>query len=474
MIILRDYQEELVGGARAALGRGIKRLLLQSPAGSGKTVMASYMVKGALDRGMSSMFLVHREELARQASRTFRTFKIPHGFVMSSMTMDVRAAVKIAMIDTLRNRLDKVPAPRLLFVDECHHAASPTWRKVLDYYAAQGTIIIGLSATPQRLDGRGLDDLFEEMIPGPAVSRLIAAGALSRYVYLAPPSMLDLTSVKQRAGDYAQDQLAEASDKPAIIGDAVEHYKRLLPGKRAIAFAVSIKHSMHIVEMYRAAGIPAEHVDGDTDPLKRVQTIEAFGRGDVKVMSNVGLFGEGFDVPACEGVQMLRATQSLSWHIQACGRAMRPHESKDLAILLDHVDNWKLHGLPDDDREWSLEGRKKKAGKRKETDEEVQVKQCPKCYHVHAPAPVCPRCGHVYEVKGRELLQVDGELREITKEDAAALKAIRAKELEKATTIEQLEVLAMQRGYSPGWASHIMKARKQKQARIINNYRGKT
>lgn len=461
-IVLRAYQDNLVAGARAELNSGCKRLVVQSPAGSGKTVTAAYMVRGVVERGMRAMFLVHREELARQASKTFRRFRIPHGYVMASMTMDVRQPVHVAMVDTLRNRLDKVPRPDVLFIDECHHAVSPTWKRIADHYAELGTIIIGLSATPIRLDGRPLSDIFESMVVGPSVKELIAIGALSPYDYFRPPTLLDLTKVKTKYGEYATSDLAEASDRPAIIGDAVEHYKRVLARKRAIAFAVNVQHSRHIADQFNSAGIPAIHVDGETPAAERMAAVSAFERGDIYLMSNVGLFGEGFDVPACEGMIGLRATQSLSLHIQMCGRPMRPHESKDSAVILDHVDNLRRHGLPDADREWSLEGRKKRAGKRAADDDDgPPVAQCPKCYVVHTPAPFCPRCGHEY-AKKKELEQVDGQLVKVTEADKEAMAIAARAEVHKARTMEELVAIAERRNYSPKWAKHVFEARMKK------------
>lgn len=465
MIRLRDYQEHLVGGARSAIERGISRLLVQSPAGSGKTVTSSFMVHGAHQRGMRAMFAVHREELAKQASKTFRGFGIPHGYVMSSMTMDARQSVHVAMIDTLRNRIDKVPRPDMLVVDECHHAVSPSWQKVINHYHERGTLIIGLSATPIRLDGRPLSGMFDEMILGPTVRYLIDIGSLAEYDYYRPPSLIDLTGVKSRGGDFASDQLAEVTDTPKIVGDAVEHYLRLMPGKRAIAFAVNVKHSQNVAATFKAAGVPAAHLDGETPPAVRAAIIQAFERGEILVLSNVNLFSEGFDVKACEGVLILRATQSLALHIQICGRAMRvdPANPNKRAIILDHVNNLSRHGLPDEEREWSLDGKKKRAGRKKDADDQsVKVSQCPKCYHVHQPQPTCPNCGHVYEATARKMEQVEGELIKVTPEQKAAIQRERLQRQKSARSLEDLQALEKEFGYSRGWAKHVWTARSGK------------
>lgn len=465
-IVLRDYQSTMVDEARAHVVAKVKRVLIQAPCGAGKTVIGSAIIRNAYLNGRTVFFLVHREELAKQAARTFRQFGIPHSFIMAQYTMSRTERVFVAMIDTLRNRLDKVPVPGLILVDECHHAASPSWRKVLDYFAERGAVIIGLSATPARLDGRPLNDIFSVMVPGPSVKDLIAWGNLSQYDYYLPPQVADLSGVRTLAGDYDKKELAERMDKPQVVGDAIEHYKRFLGGKRAIVFAVSIKHSMHVVEQFRAAGVPAEHVDGEMDSKDRSAAIARFEAGETLVLSNCSLFGEGFDIKACEGVILLRATQSLSLHIQMVGRAMRPHESKERAIILDHVGNVKRHGLPDDDHEWSLEGRKKKGRKKKdEEDDGPKVAQCPKCYTAHAPAPVCPKCGHLYEPKGRrEMEQVEGALVKITPEMRAEIAAQRKAEVGKARTLEDLLRIEKERGYKPGWAHMTHNARAKKKA----------
>lgn len=464
-IVLRDYQETLIGGARDLIGSGIGRILVQSPAGSGKTVTSSFMVKGAYDRGMRAMFMVHREELAKQASRTFRSFGIPHGFIMSSMTMDTRHSVHVAMIDTLRNRIDKVPRPDMLVVDECHHAVSPSWQKVINHYHERGTLIVGLSATPVRLDGRPLSGLFDRMVLGPSVRHLIDIGSLAEYDYYRPPSLIDLASVKSRGGDFAIDQLAEATDKPSIVGDAVEHYMKLLRGRRAIAFCVNVKHSKNVAASFNARGVPAAHLDGESPPAERAAKIAAFERGELLVLTNVNLFSEGFDVKACEGVLILRATQSLALHIQICGRAMRvdPDNPAKRAIILDHVNNLSRHGLPDEEREWSLDGRKKRPGRKKDADDEsVKVSQCPKCYHVHQPQPTCPNCGHVYEATARKMEQVDGELVKVTADQKAAIQRERLQRQKSARSLEDLQALEKEFGYSRGWAKHVWTARSGK------------
>lgn len=425
------------------------------------TVVGAYIAKSASEKKRRVLFLVHREELAKQASRTFTAFGVEHGMIMAGRTFDPTQSVYVGMIDTVRNRIQKDKLrlrPAVVLVDECHHAVSKGWKFVIDHFHSLGAVVIGLSATPQRLSGEPLSDVFDVMVPGPTVRELIDRGSLCDYAYYAPPQIVDLDEVHTKYGDFATSELAAATDKPTITGDAISHYKRLLPGKRAIIFAVNITHSKHVVEQFCADGIPAAHVDGEMDRSERSRIVKAFEDGEILVMSNVSLFGEGFDVKACDGVIMLRATQSLALHVQMVGRAMRPHETKEKAVIIDHVGNVGRHGLPDADHDWSLEGKKKKRGKKKDT-EEIKVKQCPTCYRVHVPASECPYCGHVYEASRSGPEQVDGELREITREMLEAQRKEARITQGKAQTVDELMAAT---GMSRFRAQAIVKARADK------------
>lgn len=458
-ITLRPKQERVIGESRIKL-RSTKRLLIQAPCGFGKTVVGSYIVKNAKDKGRRVYFLTHRDELARQASRTMKAFDIEHGFIMSAFTPAYHQQVQIAMIDTLRNRLEKVPVPDVLLVDECHHAVSNSWQNVINYFNERGAVVIGLSATPQRLDGRPLNDIFEDMVLGPTVRELIDEGNLSDFTYYAPPQVADLAGLKMKYGEFDQKEMADRIDKPQVFGDAIEHYKKILPGKRAIAFHVNIAGSKHFAEQCRQAGVPALHVDGEMDPKERSKAVKSFERGETLILSNVALFGEGFDIAACDGVILLRRTASLSLFIQMCGRALRIASGKTRAVILDHVGNIQIHGLPDADHDWSLEGKKKKGKKKKGDEPSIELIQCPKCYVVSEPAAVCPKCGYVFPPRGRgEMEKVDGELQEITPEMREQMAAHQRREQGNARTVEEM---VEKLGYSVARAEKIFAARKEK------------
>lgn len=462
MMELRDYQHRMLDGARDYLRRGIRRIVLHAPTGAGKTVLSAAMLGNAAKRGLSSVFAVHRREILRQSSDTFRAVNITHGVIAPGF-MYTPQRVQIASIATLARRIDKLPVPDLIVVDECHHAPSKSWSAILHRWSSAA--VCGLSATPSRLDGRGLSELFDVIVSGPSTADLIRDGWLCPYRVFAPPG-ISVEGVHTRMGDYANDELEKASDKPTITGDAVAHYLRLCRGKRAIVFCVSVQHSMHVAEAFNAAGVIARHVDGDTPDAERDATMDAFARGDVKVVTNCALFSEGLDIVGIEAVILLRPTQSLALHLQQVGRALRPAPGKREALILDHAGNSMRLGLPDDEREWTLEGRER--GRRTQNEVPVPIKTCPKCYAVCRAQVLACECGHRFIAEGRAVQVVDGELTEVNVELLRAQQQRQARrEQGSADSIDKLIALGRARGYkNPGaWARFVLRAREQKRRR---------
>lgn len=462
-ITLRPYQEALLNGARKSFRERKRAVLLQLPTGGGKTVSGSKMIEGSSAKGNICWWLAHRRELIGQTSKTFAAMGIAHGIIAGGHSTDSQKKVQIGSIQTVARRLDDLPPPDLIIFDECHHLGASQWQKVFDAFPAAK--IIGLTATPWRLDGKGLGTWFEDMINGPTVAQLIDEGALSRYRLFAP-TQINTAAIKMQAGDFKKDDLAAIMDKPSITGDAVQHYLKLCRGKRAVAFAVNVEHSQHIAAQFNAHGIPAEHVDGTMDSGSRDSAIQRFIAGETLVLTNCELFGEGFDVPAIEAVILLRPTKSLSLHLQQVGRALRPAPGKAEAIILDHAGNSIIHGLPDDEREWSLADREKR---KKDDKTTVPVKTCMECFHVYRPAPKCPACGHQPVGQAREIEQRDGELAEV---DPAVLRAARKQEERRAQSIDDLIKLGEQRGYKNPrvWAEKFHAARQTARARYQPDY----
>lgn len=441
MLQLRDYQSDLIERTRQAM-RSHRNVLMQAPTGSGKTALTVFMMATAAKRGKRSMFLVHQSELLQQTSEALWKQKLEHGMICPGKAYS-KLPVQVASVQTLVRRMEKYPEPDLIVIDECHRAAANTYRKVLEFYP--NARVIGLTATPSRTDGKGLDDLFDTIVEGPAVRSLIDAGYLSEYELIAPPIDIDMSDIKTKMGDYDKKELEAAVDKPTITGDAVAQYKRHAMGKRCVVMCVSIKHAEHVCAQYKAAGIEAVQIDGKMTNAERKGVVERFRRGEVKVICNVQLLLEGVDIPAISVVQWLRPTQSLIVWLQGCGRGLRPSPGKDKLMILDHVGNWSRHGIPDAEREWSLAGRPK--GRRKKADEEpdLSVTQCLSCFHVFRSGPdACPSCGEPLPKKGRaELEVVEGELEKI---DLDQIRRERKREQGQARTLEGLVALGLRRG----------------------------
>ncbi len=343
-------------------------------------------------------------------------------------------------------------------VHNCHHIAAAGWAAI--HAAFPNAFHVGLTATPERLDGKGLGKFFKVMVHGPSVAWLIENKYLSPYKIFVPPG-ISVAGLHTRMGDYVHSELEEAADKPTVTGDCIKHYQKYANGKRAVAFCVSIKHSLHVVEQFLAAGIPAEHVDGETDQGVRDAAIKRFESGETLVLSNVDLFGEGFDLPAIEAVILLRPTKSLGLYLQQVGRGLRVSPGKPHAVVLDHANNSGPHGLPDDERAWSLEGREGKS--RGGATAALGVKVCKSCFAAcRSGTTECANCGKVFEVEGREVEHADGELVEI---DADALRRKRQKEVGDAGDDEaSLVEIGKKRGYKNpfAWARHILIQRRQR------------
>lgn len=447
MFKLREYQELLIDGSRIEFMNGKKRTCIVAPCGAGKTVIMAWMSAQAKLKGNNVLFAVHRQELIDQSSETFQALGVSHGIIANGYPMNVSEKIQIASIQSVVRRINKINPPQIIILDEAHHATASTWRKLLAFYPE--AYVIGLTATPARMGGQGLGDIFESLIMGPSVKELISWGNLSPYRYYSPPVAVDFSDLHVKYGDYVQSEVALCMDKSEIIGDLIAQYQKLAPGARAVCYCASIEHSQHTADMFRLAGIPALHIDGETKDLVRKAAINDFKLGKIKILCNVDLISEGFDVPAMEAVILARPTQSKTLHIQQAMRPMRIDKNNPdkVAIIIDHVGNVYRHGLPDEDREWTLESKKKKSAPR-----EVMLKICPKCYGAHPPKPICPYCQHVYAVAVQEAIaEKAGELTEILE----IQKKEKKQEVGRARNVVSLEQIAMQRGYNPNWVKKM-------------------
>jgi superfamily II DNA or RNA helicase len=449
---LRPYQDRLANDIRCAFVSGAKRPLVVSPTGSGKTVLFSYITSRVLERGSRVVIVAHRREILDQISGTLSNVSVPHGFIQTGKPMSKQPAM-VASIQTLRRRLDQVTAPDLVIIDEAHHSVSKSYVNM--FAAWPDALFIGVTATPERRDGKGLGVMFDRMVMGPSVQWLIDNGFLAKPVYYAPKHTPDLSSVSKVAGDFDRAETEEIIDTPRITGDAVTHYRKFCPNQRAVAFCISVAHAQHVADQFCAAGVPAASIDGTLDPEIRSKRVQDLTLGKILVLTSCELISEGFDLPAVNAAILLRPTHSLSMHLQQLGRALRPFPGKTHATILDHVGNCLRHGLAEQQREWDLKGRINRTKK----STPVETKQCSKCFAIFA-GTACPQCGAEREVTVREVEQVDGELQRLSIEDIQKKRDERREE-GKCKTLDDFRSLAAKRGYKPGWAFFRWKARQR-------------
>ena len=452
---LRPYQSDGIADIRSAYTNGAQSVLYCLPTGGGKTFMFCHIAAAAARHGTRTCILVHRDTLLRQASAALSAYGVPHGIIAPGHT-PTDDLVHVASVHTLARRLARHRFDLLIF-DEAHHAVAGTWRAIVS--AHPDAHILGVSATPTRTDGHGLDDVFQVLVEGPGIQSLISDGYLVRPRLFPSRRQLDLVRVHITRGDYDRQELADVMDQDGVTGDAVEEYARHCPGVPAVVFCVSVAHSEHVAARFQAAGYRAASINGRQTAEQIHATVAGLASGTVQVLTSCDLISEGFDCPVVQAAILLRPTQSESLYIQQGGRALRPAPGKECAWILDHAGNCFRHGLLQDVRDWSLSGRKRRAG---QSGLAVPVRQCPKCFCCHHPATVCPECGYIYTVDERRADWKAGHLEEVHEEEMRLIQEARRRarlEVARARTLPELHELARARGYAPAWASIIYQQR---------------
>lgn len=442
---LRPYQVSAVEELRAGYREGFRRQLLTSPTGSGKTVLFSFVTQSSAARGQRTVIMAHRSEILRQISKTLDSFGVSHRVLKAGMSTPKLAQTVVASVNTLGRRLEDFPPPDLCIVDEAHHSAAGTWAKIFGAWAS--TRFLGVTATPERLDGKGLGDFYDRMVRGPEVHWLIENGFLSKPLYYAPAKLVETSSIRKVAGDFSKGEAAKVIDKPTITGDAVAQYRKICPGKTAVAFCISLAHCIHVANQFRGCGIPAAVIDGTMTDEQREQVISDLRDRRILVLVSCELISEGFDLPAVEAVILLRPTASLSLHLQQIGRGLRPSPGKTVTYVLDHVGNCLRHGLAEEIRDWTLDGYSER--KRKE-ENPIKTRRCENCFAIFN-GPICPSCGEPYQAKVRQVETVAGDLKQLSPEQMAAIRT-RKREESQCRTYEDFQRLGQARGYKPGWA----------------------
>lgn len=439
MYSLHPYQNELVKKARTELAQGKHSVLLVSPAGSGKSVIIAEIARLATEKNGHVLFMVHRKELIEQITGSFHTNEVQ----MENTT--------IMTVGRIVNRLDQLPKPSLIITDETHHSLAKTYRDIYDYYADVPRL--GFTASPWRMSGQGFTDVYQSMVEGPQVEWLIENNFLAPYKYYSVNLINEDKLKKSSTGDYTKNSIDDAIGG-TIYGDVIENYRKLADGKQAIVYCHSVDFSKEVAEAFRSEGIAAEHADAKTSKVEREKIMSDFRSGALKVLCNVDLISEGFNVPDCEVVILLRPTESLVLHIQQSMRSMRYKPGKR-AIIIDHVANYLKHGLPDTPRKWTLEQRERKGNKKTDSDA-IPIKQCPQCMSVMLSSISICECGHEF-IAERNMEIEEAELVEITKDFTLQANYIVTKSVDELSTMEELKAYRKAKNYKPGWVYYQAK-----------------
>ncbi len=457
---LRPYQTKALEEVRAAYRAGTKRVLLVAPTGSGKSAMTRHMLGGTK---MRTLFLVHRTELLEGSSHDLS--RIPHELILPGKPTPYHGQIHLGMMQTVARRLADLPNYDWIISDEAHLAMCPTWQQILDHY--RNAWHLGLSATPCRLDGKGLGMTFQKIVQGPTIAELTARGYLVPCRPFAPHNTLG--KIKKNGADYNMADAAAQLDRASITGDVVQTYLKRAAGKPAVVFCCTVEHAEHVAQIFRAAGISAANVDSvGMNSAERKRRLAAFETGEITILTNVEILTTGWDCPQVECAIMLRPTESLALYLQMVGRILRicPRIGKTHAILLDHVGNIIKHGLPVAPREWTLDGTASGslAGS--------SIRICNGCYAVYSPAPRCPECGvgFVSNAKPRaaapkgksgELVEIH-TARAVVQVDFSDTTVKLASLLEHVKCEAHLKAIAKARGYDRRWLSRQMMFRRWK------------
>ena len=442
MIQLRPYQKDIINKVRYSFSKNKKRILTVLPCGGGKTVCFAYMAEKHILKNPTKnkvWFLVHRQELIDQTLDTFKRFNINMNNIF------------IGMVQTVSRRIELYnEKPTLIIFDEAHHSTANTWLKIIN--AFPDIPVVGLTATPCRLNGDNLGSIYEELIVGVNSDYLLQNGYLSQYDYYAPNINIMLPKIKGSDFDNA-----EVEFKSVIYGDVIKYIDL---ERKTIIYCPNVEFSKSLQELINFHfGNIAVHFDGGTDKQLRKQIIEDFRNDKIKILLNVDLIGEGFDVPDCDCVMLLRPTMSTALYIQQSMRCLRPKPNKR-AVIYDFVGNVHRHGMPTDDREWSLINKVK--CRNSSGVPEVLTRMCSECYRVYAGKDsICPYCGHN---NGKTKAQIEQEEKAELERIEKVEKKKKRMQVGMAHDLASLIKIGRERGYKNPeyWAKTVLQYRKSK------------
>jgi superfamily II DNA or RNA helicase len=437
---LRPYQVDAINELRQAILKGHRSVVLMCSTGSGKTTIASEMIRKANEKGKKCLFLADRIELVEQTSKRLDYEGIEHGIIMGNHERYKPHAInQVCSPQTLARR--PIPNADLVIIDECH-VAYGIHKKMMQ--GMPNTVFIGLSATPFT---KGLGKMYSNLVIGATTSKLTDEGYLVPVKVFAP-SKPDLTKIRTIAGDYDEKELFARVNKPKLVADIVDTWIKRGENRPTIGFAVNVLHSQHLCELFKDRGIRAAHIDAYMPKSQREQTVKDFKDGYIKVLFNVGILDKGFDYPEASCLIMARPTKSLMLYIQQAGRVLRTHASKEDAIILDHAGNTQTHGFVTDELPQELDDGTKRKVEASKNEKKEKTSICTSCAYVKKRHEYkCPCCGFVPQKKDAGVDVAQGELLEVTKKKITAQ--------DKQKLYSELLYIETSKGYKRGFAANM-------------------
>ena len=427
---LRNYQEHLVKKIKIEISKGKHAICCVLGCGGGKSVVQGTIAANANAKGNRVLFLVHRKELCEQIRDTFTACGVNWELT------------DVGMVQTFTRHISDIRKPDIIITDECHLSTAKTYTRIYDAFPE--ALKLGFTATPCRLNEGGLGAVYDSLVEGVSTKWLIQNKYLADYRYYSLP-IVDTDGLHIRAGEYVQDEVNALIENQAVYTGAVDQYLKLAKGQKAMVYCPSIVSSKEVAEQFNTAGIPAAHVDGTTPQAERERLVSDYRAGKITVLTNVELFGVGFDDKDIVCTIFLRPTMSVALYIQMAMRSLRYREGKT-AIIIDCVGNCARHGLPSDDRRWTLETKKKQQSI-------VKIRECENCFAVYEPTlQACPCCGFkaTKEIQRKDKKTVTVDLVEIQKQEI--LKNASYNEYQKFKTFEEMEAFRKARGYKIQWS----------------------
>ena len=459
MTALRPYQVGTLTEIDQVIAAGKRRPIVVAPTGAGKTIIAAGIIKAAVDKAQRVLVLAHTREIIKQTSEKLFANDIEHGIIQAGFATRPDASVQVASVQTLwaramRTRRMELPAADLLIIDEAHHCPANTYRKIIDAYPQ--AVLIGLTATPCRGDGRGLGGIFDAIVECPQIAELIEQKYLVKTRVYAPAEP-DLRGVETRVGDYVELQLAERMDRANLVGDIVTHWHKHGELRKTVCFAVNVGHSLHIRDEFIRSGVRAEHVDGGMPKPERDAVLARLASGATDVVSNCMVLTEGWDMPEVSCCILARPTRKMGLYRQMVGRVLRPASGKHNAIVLDHSGAVFRHGFVEDRVEWALDPEKRSESPthaaRVRSGYSSRLLECTQCGSIRIAGEACRHCGFLPQQPPKAIVFKAGDLALVDRKRRTA--PLVSDPGERLRWHAMLTHIGLSRGYKmPGWASN--------------------